>query len=139
MAPSASVVINHSTRQQLQPDTVIVSYLKRIAAADPRDIRRKQDEDPTQYRLLSQFDPEIIEIILKYARGDQDTCQRSRCRLTVHMTDAFRHYKACAVCRARRALQDIRVADAVVHTAPATSGPKAKKVRIRFSLGCRID
>lgn len=134
---SSVVLIDRPTEQELQPDSVIVSYLKRIEAASPRAIRRKQAESPGHYQLLSQFDPEVIEVILKYAQGDEDDCQRPACRRPVHMTDALRNFKACAVCRAKRALNDRKSTEAtmatVAFTAPSTSGPKPSKVCIRFN------
>lgn len=139
MSSSSVVLIDRPTPMELQPDKVIVSYLKSIVAADPRAIRRKQEESPQKYRLLSQFDPEIIDVILKYAKGNEDDCQRTHCRRPVHMTDALRNFKACAICRAKRALNDNKVPDAVMategFTAPARSGPKTKKVRIQFIIG----
>ncbi|KZP33938.1 hypothetical protein FIBSPDRAFT_881423 [Athelia psychrophila] len=133
MSTSSVILIDCPTPKALQPDRVTVSYLKSIAAADPRAICHKQEESPQKYRLLSQFDPEIIEIILKYAKGNEDDCQRTHCRRPVHMTDTLRNFKACAICRAKRALNDNKVPDAVMATkgfmAPARSGPKTKKGR----------
>lgn len=137
MSTSSVAVIDTLTKKELLPDKVITAYLKGIAAASPREIRDKQAESPRHYRLLSQFDPEVIEVILKYARGDEDDCHRPRCRRPVHMTDALRNFKVCALCRAKRGIHDSKATEGAmaIEGLPATSisGPKTRKVRIRFN------
>lgn len=135
MSTTGYVVIQSPPPPELQPDSVIVSYLKCIAAAGQRTIRRKQREQPRKFRLASHFDAEVIEIMLKYAEGDEDLCYHPSCLQPVEMTDAIRNFKACAVCRAKSAMQTRESRARRRATRPQTARRAAKKVRIRFALG----
>ncbi|KZP02307.1 hypothetical protein FIBSPDRAFT_970161 [Athelia psychrophila] len=104
MANCAYVIIDRPSSPNVPPDSVIVSYLKQIAAADQNSVRHKQQKDPQQYRLASQFDPDIIKVILRYAKGRYSRCHHQKCLKRIHMTDALRKFKACALCRAKAAL-----------------------------------
>lgn len=115
-------------------DAEIVSLFKRIAAADPRSVERKQREHPHSYRLASQFDPEIIEVILKYARGRYSKCYRGRCRKRIHMTDKLRKFTACAVCRAKAAVHSKDARDKERKKKAKRKGERGNvQVRIRFT------
>lgn len=133
---SSSLYVEIQRPRDLQPDSVIVSYLKAIAAAGPQSVRQKQKDNPQKYRLASQFDPDIIDTILKYAKEDDpNICHLVSCDQRVHMTDTLRNFKACAVCRAKAALhsQDYRASKTPARKSRGIT-KKAKKVRIRLTL-----
>lgn len=120
---------------ELPPDIVIVSYLESIAAADPNSDRLKQQEHPNKYRLASEFNPEIINTILKYAKGGYSSCYYPKCRKRMPMTGEVMKFKACAICRAKAALKSKDYKAKGMDTPTRSSKRRNKRVRITFTLG----
>lgn len=86
-------------------DTEALSYFERAVAADRGKIQRRASKSPGRYRLISQLEPAIIKILLKYARGKCEPCYHIACGAPIDLSAALKRLKACETCRAAGAIE----------------------------------